>query len=58
MDYVEFPKSLYGPQGWDNLDDMVIVENADEEADERKIGYSMLSDNNTSTNTTTTTKSK
>ena len=42
MAYTEYPKALYGAKGWNDLDDMVTVRDADEEKAARANGYTPL----------------
>jgi hypothetical protein len=42
--FVEYPKALYGPKGWDDLADCWRVHNAEEEADARADGYKTLAE--------------
>ena len=38
----EYPKMLFGPEGWGNLDDNILVSNEDEESVARADGYAPL----------------
>lgn len=42
MVYVEYPKALYGPRGWDDLDDCMTVHDEVEEIEARDAGYKTL----------------
>lgn len=39
---MEYPKMLYGPKGWADLNDCQMVQDADEEKRARKKGYADL----------------
>lgn len=39
-----YPLALYGPKGWDDLNDMVTVRSTDEEHEARGRGYSTLAE--------------
>lgn len=42
MEYNEYPKMLYGPKGWGDLNDCQMVQDAAEEKAARKKGYADL----------------
>jgi hypothetical protein len=42
MERNEYPKMLYGPKGWADLNDCQMVQDADEEKRARKKGYADL----------------
>lgn len=44
MAFAEYPKALYGPRGWGDLDDCRRVFTAEEEAQARAEGYRCLSE--------------
>lgn len=41
---MEYPKSLYGPKGWGDLNDHKVAHDADQEAEWRALGYKMLNE--------------